>query len=139
VARVDKPTSAKLGAKTIVTMKGEWVGWIGGSYSQPVVEYEARRAMSTGEPWLVSLSSPETCARGRAIDIYLAPFMPKPHLVVVGHLPIAEALVTFAKYLGFRITAVTFDDSGPSFEGADTCPGPRPGGSRRRRDLFRRR
>lgn len=120
VVRVDKPTSAKPGAKAIVTMKGEWIGWIGGSCSQPAIEYEARRAMRTGEPRLVSLSSTETCASGGALDIYLEPFMPKPHLVVVGHLPIAEALVTFAKPLGFRVTAVTLDDSGPSFEGADT-------------------
>ena len=120
VVRVDKPTSAKPGAKAIVTMKGEWIGWIGGSCSQPAVEYEARRAMRTGEPRLVSLSSTETCASGGALDIYLEPYMPKPHLVVVGHLPIAEALVTFAKPLGFRVTAVTLDDSEPSFEGADT-------------------
>ena len=33
VVRVDKPTSAKPGAKAIVTMKGEWIGWIGGSCS----------------------------------------------------------------------------------------------------------
>jgi xanthine dehydrogenase accessory factor len=119
VVRAEKPTSAKPGAKVIITKKGEWVGWIGGSCSQPAVEYEAQRAMATGEPRFLSLSSTETCASGGALDIYLEPHMPKPHLVVIGHLPIAEAVVTFAKPLGFRVTAVTLENGGPSFDGAD--------------------
>ena len=35
VVRVDKPTSAKPGAKAIVTMKGEWIGWIGVAVLSP--------------------------------------------------------------------------------------------------------
>ena len=37
VVRAEKPTSAKAGAKAIITEAGELIGWIGGSCAQPTV------------------------------------------------------------------------------------------------------
>ena len=121
VTRAEKPTSAKPGAKAIIiTAGGEWIGWIGGSCSRPSVEYEARRALASGKPYLVQLSSTETCASGGSLDIFLEPHVPKPHLVVIGHLPLAEALVHLAKPLGFRVTAMTPEGTPEQFASADT-------------------
>ena len=119
VTRAEKPTSAKPGAKAIITASGEWIGWIGGSCSRPSVEYEARRALASGKPRLVQLSSTETCASGGSLDIFLEPHVPKPHLIVVGHLPLAEALVNLAKPLGFRVTAMTPEGTPEQFASAD--------------------
>ena len=119
VIRAEKPTSAKPGAKALITADGEWIGWIGGSCSRPSVEYEARRALVSGKPHLVQLSSTETCASGGALDIFLEPHVPKPHLVVVGHLPVAEALVNLAKPLGFKVTAMTPEGTLEQFGSAD--------------------
>ena len=119
VTRAEKPTSAKPGAKAIITAAGEWIGWIGGSCSRPSVEYEARRALESGKPHLVQLSSTETCASGGSLDIFLEPHVPKPHLIVVGHLPLAEALVNLAKPLGFRVTAMTPEGTPEQFAAAD--------------------
>ncbi len=119
VTRAEKPTSAKPGAKAIITAGGEWIGWIGGSCSRPSVEYEARRALASGKPHLVQLSSTETCASGGSLDIFLEPHVPKPHLVVIGHLPVAEALVNLAKPLGFRVTAMTPEGTPEQFASAD--------------------
>ncbi len=119
VTRAEKPTSAKPGAKAIITAGGEWIGWIGGSCSRPSVEYEARRALASGKPHLVQLSSTETCASGGSLDIFLEPNVPKPHLVVIGHLPVAEALTNLAKPLGFRVTAMAPEGSAEQFASAD--------------------
>ena len=119
VTRAEKPTSAKPGAKAIITAAGEWIGWIGGSCSRPSVEYEARRALASGRPHLVQLASTETCASGGSLDIFLEPHVPKPHLVVVGHLPVAEALVNLGKPLGFQVTVMTPEGTAEQFGSAD--------------------
>jgi xanthine dehydrogenase accessory factor len=119
VIRAERPTSAKPGAKAIVTAGGEWIGWIGGSCSKPAVEREARRVLASGEPGIVRLSSEETCASGGSLEIYLEPHLPQPSLVVVGHLPVAEALVPLARTLGFRVTVMTLEGNREAFADAD--------------------
>jgi len=119
VVRAEKPTSAKPGAKALIKADGEWIGWIGGSCSKPAVAVEARKVLASGQPKILQLSSTETCASGGSLDIYLEPHLPKPHLVVVGHLPVAEALVALAAPLGFRITVMSPEASRDQFASAD--------------------
>lgn len=119
VVRAEKPTSAKPGAKALIKADGEWIGWIGGSCSKPAVEVEARKVLASGQPKILQLSSTETCASGGSLDIYLEPHLPKPHLVVVGHLPVAEALVALAGPLGFQVTVMSPEASRDQFASAD--------------------
>jgi xanthine dehydrogenase accessory factor len=119
VVRAEKPTSAKPGAKALIKADGEWIGWIGGSCSKPAVEMEAKRVLASGQPKILQLSSTDTCASGGSLDIYLEPHLPKPHLVVVGHLPVAEALVALAGPLGFRVTVMSPEASSEQFASAD--------------------
>ena len=85
----------------------------------PAVEREVRKALATGEPAVLRLSSTETCASGGTLEIYIEPHLPRPHLVVVGHLPVAEALVALAKPLGFRVSVVTPEGNREAFAEAD--------------------
>ena len=119
VVRAEKPTSAKPGAKALIKADGEWIGWIGGSCSKPAVEVEAKKVLASGQPKILQLSSADTCASGGSLDIYLEPHLPKPHLVVVGHLPVAEALVALAGPLGFRVTVMSPEASREQFASAD--------------------
>ncbi len=119
VVRAEKPTSAKPGAKALIKADGEWIGWIGGSCSRPAVEVEAKKVLASGQPKILQLSSTDTCASGGSLDIYLEPHLPKPHLVVVGHLPVAEALVALAAPLGFRVTVMSPEASRDQFAAAD--------------------
>ncbi|HXV63401.1 MAG TPA: XdhC family protein [Vicinamibacteria bacterium] len=119
VVRAVKPTSAKPGAKAIITETGGWIGWIGGSCSRPAVAYEARKVLASGEARLLQLSPDQTCASGGALDIYLEPHVPKPHLIIVGHLPVAEALCSLGKPLGFRVTAMSPEAKPEQFPAAD--------------------
>jgi xanthine dehydrogenase accessory factor len=119
VIRAEKPTSAKPGAKAIITADGEWTGWIGGSCSQPAVALEAKRVLASGKPSILELSSSETCASGGSLEIYLEPHLPKPSLIVAGHLPVAEALASLAKPLGFRVVVMTPEGAREQFPEVD--------------------
>jgi xanthine dehydrogenase accessory factor len=50
VVRCEKPTSAKPGAKAIITANGTLRGWIGGACAEPIVRQEAMKALSNGKP-----------------------------------------------------------------------------------------
>jgi len=134
VVRAEKPTSAKPGANAIVTADGVLNGWVGGSCAQPTVVREALKALQDGQPRFVRLCPPEkmghapqegvievtlTCASGGTLEVYIEPHLPRPHLVVVGHLPIAEALIVLGKDLGYEVTVMGLDVSPNRFSHAD--------------------
>jgi xanthine dehydrogenase accessory factor len=120
VVRIEKPTSARPGAKAIITPDGALTGWIGGSCAEPTVLREAALALEDGQVRLLRLCPPEkmgltpqegvtevklTCMSGGTLDIYLEPHLPQPHLVVIGHHAAAQALAALAKDLEYTVTA----------------------------------
>jgi xanthine dehydrogenase accessory factor len=119
VVRAERPTSAKPGARGLVTADGKLHGWVGGSCAEPTVIREAKRALADGEPRLLRLCPPErmtgqqqpgvvetvlTCASGGTLEIYLEPHLAQPQLVVISHQPIAQALTAVGAALGFAVT-----------------------------------
>ena len=134
VVRAEKPTSAKVGAKAIVTEDAKLDGWIGGSCAEPTVKREAKKALQDGQPRLIRLCPPEkmgqapqegvieialTCISGGTLEIYIEPQLAQPHLVVIGHLATAEALVRLGKGLGWRISLLGLDVTRERFPEAD--------------------
>lgn len=121
IVRADRPTSAKPGAKAIVTVEGTLHGWIGGSCAAPVVLRESLAALAEGEPRLIVLSNramatrdgvrhfPMTCHSGGELEIYIEPIMPPEQLVIVGTTPVARALVSIGATLGFDVTSTLVD------------------------------
>jgi xanthine dehydrogenase accessory factor len=124
VIRIEKPTSSKPGAKAIITPDGAMDGWVGGSCAEPIVRREARKAMETGEPRFLRLCPPEarnkapqegvievelTCISGGTMEIYLEPYLPQPHLIVIGHHQITPALVQQAKSLDYHVTVMSLE------------------------------
>ena len=126
VVRAEKPTSARPGDRAIVTLDGVMYGWIGGSCAQPTVVAEAVKAISEDQSRLIRLSpdpgawsAPEgitevrmTCFGGGTLDIFIEPHQPKPQLLVIGALPIAQALAHLAKAMSYRVIAVDQDGAG---------------------------
>jgi len=134
VVRAEKPTSAKVGAKAIVTEDSKLSGWIGGSCAEPTVKREAKKALQDGQPRLIRLCPPEkmgqapqegvteialTCISGGTLEIYIEPQLAQPHLVVIGHLATAEALVRLGKGLGWRISLIGLEVTRERFPDAD--------------------
>ncbi len=126
------PSSSQSGSRAIITAAGELHGWIGGACAEPVVIREAQRVMAEGTPKLLLLGTPEqfgaavpdgmtvvpiSCQSEGALEVYIEPVLPAPHLVIVGVSPMAHTLAGLAKALGWRTDQV----SGPDFDtaGAD--------------------
>ena len=123
------PSSSQQGARAIITADGEFQGWIGGACAQPTVVREARQVIAEGKPRLLLLGSPDqfgqavpdgmtvvpiSCQSEGALEVYIEPVLPVPHLVVVGDSPMAQTLASMAGALGWRADLI----AGPDFTAA---------------------
>ena len=124
VVAYKSPQSAKPGSKAIIKPDGSMIGWIGGGCVQPIVLREAKQALQTGSPKLLTISrdAPRddwkgvqsfrmTCEGGGSLEIYLEPFLPKPQLVVIGSSPVAEVVAQLGGLLDFKVIAADTDYS----------------------------
>src|SRR5450755_883891 len=124
------PSSSQAGSRAIITAEGELHGWIGGACAEPVVIREAKRVMAEGRASLLLLGTPEqfgaavpdgitvvpiSCQSEGALEVYIEPVLPVPHLVVVGRSPMANTLADLARALGWRTALL----DGPDFSAAD--------------------
>lgn len=119
------PSSGRLGAQIVVLPDGSVRGWLGGACAQPTVVREALAAMADGQPRLMFLGPtdeigashregvtlvPMACESEGAMEVYLEPMLPQPHVVAVGRSPAVDTLARLAEELGWRATVV--DDGG---------------------------
>jgi xanthine dehydrogenase accessory factor len=124
------PSSSRPGARAIITAGGELHGWIGGACAEPVVIREAQRVLAEGSARLLLLGTPEqfgaavpdgmavipiSCQSEGALEIYIEPVLPVPHLVIVGDSPMARTLASLAGTLGWRTDLIR----GPDFMAGD--------------------
>ena len=126
------PSSSQPGARAIITAGGELHGWIGGACAEPVVIREAQHVMAEGTARLLLLGSPEqfgaavpdgmtvipiSCQSEGALEVYIEPVLPMPHLVIVGDSPMTRTLASLAGALGWRTEEIRGPDFTP--EAAD--------------------
>lgn len=126
VIRTVSVTSAKAGAKAIIQADGTVVeGWIGGGCARAAVMKAAREAISDGEPRLVSVQPEDLlkdsgvsageerdgirfarnmCPSQGTMDVFVEPVIPRPELVILGSSPVAIAIASLAKPLGYSRT-----------------------------------
>jgi xanthine dehydrogenase accessory factor len=119
------PSSSQQGARAIITAGGEVHGWIGGACAEPVVIREAQRVISDSTPRLLLLGSPDqfgaaipdgitvvpiSCQSEGALEVYIEPVVPAPHLVIVGRSPMAQTLADLARALNWRTDLVAAED-----------------------------
>ena len=124
------PSSGQQGSRAIITEAGELSGWIGGACAEPAVIREAREVIAEGKARLLLLGTreqfgdavpegmtvvPISCQSEGALEVYVEPVLPAPHLVIVGRSPMAHTLAGLASALGWRATLV----DGPDFTTAD--------------------
>ena len=119
------PSSSQPGSRAIITAEGEVHGWIGGACAEPVVIREAQRVMADGAARLLLLGTPDqfgaavpegmtvipiACQSEGALEIYIEPVLPVPHLVIVGSSPMARTLASLAGALGWKTDVVDGQD-----------------------------
>ena len=127
VVRTVAATAAKAGAKAVILPDGTISeGWIGGGCARAAVLKAAREALVDGKPRLVSVQPPDVlqeqgvaageeragvrfvknmCPSQGTMDVFVEPVLPRPQLVVCGASPVALAVATLGRKLGFAITA----------------------------------
>jgi xanthine dehydrogenase accessory factor len=135
------PSSSKQGSRAIITADGEIDGWIGGACAEPVVIREAKQVMADGIPRLLLLGSsdqfgqlfstgvpegmtvaPISCQSEGALEVYIEPVFPVPHLVIVGNSPMTRTLAELARALDWRtdlVSTAEFTADGAASHGAD--------------------
>jgi xanthine dehydrogenase accessory factor len=115
------PTSGQLGSRALITSDGRISGWVGGACAEPAVVAQAELALAEGAPRLLFLGTPEelaehhrksvvlvpiACQSEGALEVYVEPVLPPPHLVVIGRSPTAEALAGLGSALGWKAVLV---------------------------------
>jgi xanthine dehydrogenase accessory factor len=120
------PTSGKQGSKAVILPDGTLRGWLSGACAEPTVISEARAAMADGRPRLLFLGPadeldgvlrdgvttvPLACESEGALEVYLEPNLPPPHVVVIGRAPAAVTTAALAYSLGWRATIVDEEGS----------------------------
>jgi len=119
VVRTADVTSAKAGAKAVVTEAGEILGHLGGACVKRAVSSAGLEAIDTGETRLIrvkpaakvlSLTDEDGtqlyksgCPSGGTVDVLIEPYELPPMLVVFGATPIAAALAAHAGLAGYRL------------------------------------
>lgn len=115
-----RPTSAKPGAKGIITPDGALFGWVGGSCAQPSVVRAALSCLEDGEPRLLKLDpessgederegrivAPMTCHSGGSVEVFLDPYLPPLQLIVAGESPVADTLIKLGHIMGYRTVSI---------------------------------
>ena len=117
-----RPTSGQVGSRAIIDADGTVQGWIGGACAQPAVLREARRVLNDGEPRLLHLGPadeiddplraevvqvPIACASDGALEVFMEPVLPAPHVVIAGSSPAVTTLSALGAALGWRATVAT--------------------------------
>jgi xanthine dehydrogenase accessory factor len=115
------PSSGQQGSRAVITAEGDLHGWIGGACAEPVVIREARQVITEGVPRLLLLGTPDqfgaavpdgmtvvpiACQSEGALEVYIEPVLPAPHLVIVGRSPMVQTLADLSRVLGWRTTVL---------------------------------
>ncbi|WP_236793582.1 XdhC family protein [Amycolatopsis sp. GM8] len=133
VVRAQRPTSAKPGDCALVLPDGTIEGFVGGDCAESTVRLQGIRLLGTGQSALLRIT-PEAntektgegseegvvtvgnpCLSGGALEIFLEAQLPPALVVVHGDAPVARALVSVGKALGYDVRA----SSDPVAEDAD--------------------
>ena len=140
VVRTQDATSAKAGAKAVVTADGAMVGWIGGGCTQGAVRRAAQQALADGRARLVSVRPRDAmeaegiapgpsaegveyhrsvCPSGGTVEIFVEPMLPRRTLVVCGASPVAHALADLGRHMAFAVTTAALPEDQESLPAAD--------------------
>jgi xanthine dehydrogenase accessory factor len=117
VVRAQHPTSVRPGDSAIVLGDGTIEGFVGGACAETSVRLQALRVLETGEPLLLRIVPDEgeetaaegaivvhnDCLSGGALEIFLEPRLPAARIAVVGETPIAFALESLGKLMGYDV------------------------------------
>ena len=135
VVRTENATSAKAGAKAVVTSDGTLHGFIGGTCVQGAVRRVAREVLGSGAPKLIRVKprdddeEPDSsegielhgsaCPSGGTVELFIEPMLMAPRCIICGSSPVAATLVALSKVMGYRTVLAAPADQSEEIKGAD--------------------
>ncbi|WP_375592799.1 XdhC/CoxI family protein [Algihabitans albus] len=135
VVRTANATSAKAGAKALVTSAGELHGFVGGGCVQGAVRRTAAEALAAGKPRLIRVRPKEdvveqldtdgvelhasSCPSGGTIDLFVEPMCQAMQVLICGASPVAATLVGLARAMGYRVTVAALPNDHAAIPGAE--------------------
>jgi len=118
IVRTKHATSAKPGAKAVVTEDGQLHGFLGGACVTGAVRKEGLAALDKAEATMIRVRPKDeviapvdadgttlhksSCPSGGTVEIFLEPMKATRRLIVLGASPIALTLIDLAKAIGYR-------------------------------------
>ncbi len=135
VVRTENATSAKAGAKAVVTRDGAIRGFLGGSCVERAVRRAAASVLEDGRPRLIRVKPKDdvtagvdvdgtelyrsACPSGGTVDLFVEPMRRPPRLILCGASPVAGALADLARRLGYRLALAALAEDHPAFAGIE--------------------
>ena len=123
VLRTANATSAKAGAKAVVTADGVLHGFVGGGCVQGAVRKASLEVLSAGEPRMMRVKPRDeveastdrdgvelhgsSCPSGGTVEFFLEPMRQRMRLVILGDAPVAAALARLGQGIGAE--TISFD------------------------------
>ena len=130
IVRTADASSAKAGAKAIVTNNGQIQGYIGGNCVQNAVTKAAKNVLSNSEPELIRVKPKEkvqdtvdhdgvalfksSCPSGGTVDIFIEPIQQCMRLLICGSSPVANYLLRIGEAMGYQTYHLNFNSQSDS-------------------------
>ena len=134
VLRTADSTSARAGAKAVVTGDGDLHGFVGGGCVTGAVRRAALTALQSGEPQMIRVKPKEavvsrldldgvrlhrsSCPSGGTVEIFLEPMRAPRSLLICGASPIAQAILGVARGIGLRSIVAAVEEDREKMPGA---------------------
>ncbi|MEM7177097.1 MAG: XdhC family protein [Pseudomonadota bacterium] len=125
VVRTADLTSAKAGAKAVVTSTGEIVGHLGGNCVRGAVKRAAADVLEQGSARMISVGPRggesgdltdadrhiSGCPSGGTVEVFIEPYLLAMRLAVVGETPIARAIRAHGSLMGYAVSDASVDQA----------------------------
>ena len=129
IVRTADSTSARAGAKAVVTMDGTLHGFVGGGCVTGAVRDTALECIRSGEPKMIRVKPSDevvttvdvdgvqlhksSCPSGGSVELFLEPMRSPRTLLICGASPIAQAIIGVGHALGYRMVVAALTDDHP--------------------------
>lgn len=134
ILRTFDSTAAKPGDKAVVLPNGELHGFVGGHCVTGAVKRTGLEVLKSGEPKMIRVRPKDEvtgeydldgvelhtsmCLSRGTVEIFVEPVKSARRLVILGASPVAQAILTLAQPLGYRVTVGAATDDHAKIPGA---------------------
>ncbi len=134
IIRTADSTSARPGAKAVITLDGDLHGFVGGGCVTGAVRRGALECLETNDPKMIRIMPKDSvvsavdvdgvqlhkssCPSGGTIEVFLEPMQAPRTLLICGASPIAQAILPFAKGLGYSVVVAALPEDQEKITGA---------------------